>query len=357
MLALRGVLWRTRVPAGVLALAWALLPSAAAAQAPQVTGFDVRDVGPADLGSMTYSFRVFYSDDVAIDVSSIDTLDVSISGPGGPLAVTSASPSSGIDLPRVTATYVVTPPGGSWDPGDDGTYTIALNALQVFDSSGLAVPAVRLLATFVVDVSGIPPQVSSFSFPDVSLADFGETTYSFTIEYSDDMAIDVSSIDTSDVSVGGPGGGLTVTSATPSSGADQPTVTVTYTTTPPGGSWDPADNGTYTIGVIAVQVLDTSAAAVPADPNVGIFAVNATPIAPVPSLGPWSLCALVMALLAMHRLGRRPSRLVCGSTSYGGSSIRPSSRCAGADGSTTWRSGTSAAPSTGVCRITTRPGD
>ena len=50
--------------------------------------------------------------------------------------------------------------------------------------------------------------------------DFSETTYTFMNEYSDVAGIDVSSIDTNDVRVTGPGGRLTVTVADVDIGID-----------------------------------------------------------------------------------------------------------------------------------------
>src|SRR5207247_149964 len=40
-----------------------------------------------------------------------------------------------------TATYRITPPGGSWDGPDTGTYTLTLQSGQVLDTSGAPVPA------------------------------------------------------------------------------------------------------------------------------------------------------------------------------------------------------------------------
>src|SRR5205814_2480358 len=39
-----------------------------------------------------------------------------------------------------TATYQFLAPGGSFDPADDGTYTVTLQSNQVFDVTGLPVP-------------------------------------------------------------------------------------------------------------------------------------------------------------------------------------------------------------------------
>ncbi len=95
-------------------------------------------------------FTVRYSDDRAIDVSSINFGDVRIVGPKG-FAATAA-------LARVNGTgtsydvpYFVTPPGGFWDASDNGTYVIELRAGEVFDVSE-KVASAGSLGTFVVDL-------------------------------------------------------------------------------------------------------------------------------------------------------------------------------------------------------------
>jgi hypothetical protein len=88
-------------------------------------------------GGTIYSFTVTFSDNLAIDRASLSTGDIRVTGPGGisQLAtfvdVTPAGNST-----SCTATYRITAPGGSWGTGDNGTYTIALEANHVFDSAG-----------------------------------------------------------------------------------------------------------------------------------------------------------------------------------------------------------------------------
>jgi hypothetical protein len=122
----------------------AATPSAVINSAPDVTS----------AGGISYQFSVTYSDPNAISIPSIGDGDVSVSGPGG---FSQAATLVFVDInsngtPR-TATYNITPPGGSWDSADDGTYTLAMNANQVFntDSTPLAVPA-GTLGTFNVNI-------------------------------------------------------------------------------------------------------------------------------------------------------------------------------------------------------------
>jgi hypothetical protein len=243
--------------------------------APIVASISVPDVGETEIGNTAYNFTITYTDNSAVDVSTIDIDDVSVTGPSGALVVTSAVEPTGIDGAPRTATYTVTPPGGSWDAADNGTYTIGIIGNEVGDDGApqLFVAADPALTTFNVNATNTSPVVSGVLAEDVIFPNFCETTYSFTIDYSDVAGIDVSSIDTSDVTVTGPGGALTVTGAGVNIGTDGSPRTATYTVNPPGGSWDITDAGTYTIGVTGGEVLDVHGAAVVPNPVLTTFNV------------------------------------------------------------------------------------
>ena len=101
-----------------------------------------------DAGGTSYTFTVVYSDPTGT-VNEIDTTSVInnhtavrvIAPDGTVLPATFVS----IDDPAVgsprTVTYSITPPGGSWDRPDTGTYTIEVVAGQVFDTEGTPVQA------------------------------------------------------------------------------------------------------------------------------------------------------------------------------------------------------------------------
>jgi len=118
-------------------------PTAAIGSHPNVTGT-----------ASYYDFTVVYSDDAAVDVASIATGNVVVSGPnafsGTPTLQSIDTNTNG--TPR-TATYRLTPPGGSWDNGDNGTYTIdtADPPDAAVDTSGNPV-ASTTLGTFTVSV-------------------------------------------------------------------------------------------------------------------------------------------------------------------------------------------------------------
>ena len=94
-------------------------------------------------GGTTYDFTVTYSDDVAVNVGSIDGNDILVSGiKTGTSTVFFSQLASLVSVnntvngtPR-TATYRFTAPGGTWDSTDNGTYSFALQTGQVTDTSG-----------------------------------------------------------------------------------------------------------------------------------------------------------------------------------------------------------------------------
>ena len=104
-------------------------------------------------GGSTQTFTVVFSDNLAIDIASLDGSDIRVTGPGGfnqPATLVSVTPATN-GTPR-TATYQISAPGGSWDNADNGVYTVAVQANQVSDTAGNTV-AVGALGTFNVDVS------------------------------------------------------------------------------------------------------------------------------------------------------------------------------------------------------------
>jgi List-Bact-rpt repeat protein/metallopeptidase family M12-like protein len=105
----------------------------------QVTDVTLPGAGPKQ-------FTVTYSDNVAINVSTIDGQDLRITGPRGynraARFVSIDAPSDG--TPRV-ATYAADPAtGGVWTGSDDGTYTIWMQTNQVSDTEGEWVVAQQL---------------------------------------------------------------------------------------------------------------------------------------------------------------------------------------------------------------------
>jgi hypothetical protein len=90
-------------------------------------------------GGTQYTFTVTYTavSPALIDVSTLGTGNVVVTGPGGftaTPALVNVNPAS--NAGTVVATYAFTPPGGSWSAADNGTYRVALVGDQVTDTSG-----------------------------------------------------------------------------------------------------------------------------------------------------------------------------------------------------------------------------
>jgi subtilisin-like proprotein convertase family protein len=117
-------------------------------------------------GAASYTFTVTYSDNTAVDVSTLDSSDIRVTGPNSFNQVaTFVSVDNNTDgTPRV-ATYQLTPPGGSWDYLDNGTYTVSVESGQVTDTGNNAVAAAAL-GTFAVDIVGTG-SISGLTFNDL----------------------------------------------------------------------------------------------------------------------------------------------------------------------------------------------
>jgi hypothetical protein len=105
-------------------------------------------------GTTSYTFDVRYQDDTAIDIASLGTGDVVVTGPNGFRQVATfiaALPTT--NEPVVAARYRITPPAGVFDAGNNGTYTIEVIANEVKDTAGNALPAGPIPGgTFTVNV-------------------------------------------------------------------------------------------------------------------------------------------------------------------------------------------------------------
>lgn|GEM_PF-6698341 len=97
-------------------------------------------------------FAVTYRDNGAINVSTIDSLDVrvkTVDGFNAPAELVSVSESNGASL--VTAVYRVAAAGTAWDPADNDVYMIDLQPGQIADTTGLTATA-QTIGTFHVDI-------------------------------------------------------------------------------------------------------------------------------------------------------------------------------------------------------------
>jgi hypothetical protein len=112
--------------------------------APPLAELQITDLTQA--GQSSKQFTVTYSDNVAIDVATVDSNDLRVTGPNSydQLAQFVSLNTSGNGTPR-TATYAITPPGGgTWSPSHNGTYAVFMRTNQVADTEGAYVAAGQL---------------------------------------------------------------------------------------------------------------------------------------------------------------------------------------------------------------------
>lgn len=152
----------------------------------------------------------------------------------------------------------------------DGTYKV-----YSVDAGG----NVSAASAGTVTIDNTAPTIGSVSAANVNSA--GGSTYDFTVTYADaGSGLDTASFDGNDITVTGPN-----SYSSPATYVSHSGNTATYRITPPGGTWDGADAGTYTIALAASQVRDTAGNYVAASANVGSFDVSFNP-APVVATPP-----------------------------------------------------------------------
>ena len=164
---------------------------------------------------------------------------------------------------EVRALFRFTPPGGFWDIGDAGSYTITFKGGAVTDNNGNT-NAVSLTRDFAVPASDA--YASTVSPPSLWPATVdGASSYKFTLSFYDlDTAFDLASFDAGDVEVRDPDGALLpVQFISRSATNGNRSVYATYSFTPPGGTWDDDDIGAYAVRVPSGRVLHSTGTSVP----------------------------------------------------------------------------------------------
>ncbi|MEG3911882.1 Ig-like domain-containing protein, partial [Microcoleus sp. w2-18aC6] len=140
--------------------------------APTVTINPVADITTA--GGTSQSLTVTFSDNNAVDVSSLDSSDILINWSGGDIPAKFVSVDTNSNGTPRTATYSFIPPGESWANTDNGTYTIKLQASQVKDSLGNFNVA-GSLGTFNVNIAVPVPKPTPIPIPPVTPTTTTET--------------------------------------------------------------------------------------------------------------------------------------------------------------------------------------
>src|SRR5262249_33279926 len=87
-------------------------------------------------GATAYTFQITYTDDTAVNVSTLGNGNVQVTGPNGfSQAATFVSVDTNTNGTPRTATYSITPPGGAWRPSAYRTYNVSVVANQVAEPS------------------------------------------------------------------------------------------------------------------------------------------------------------------------------------------------------------------------------
>ncbi|MGL4375657.1 MAG: hypothetical protein ACRCT1_04420, partial [Microcoleaceae cyanobacterium] len=136
----------------------------------------------------------------------------------------------------------------------NGNYQLTLSAAN----SGISDRAGNLLNTNATDTWSSDFTAPSAAVSLTNINEAGGITNNFTVTYTDDNAVNVTSLNSNNIIVTGPNGfsqQATLVNVTPTNNGTP--VTATYSFTPPGGSWDTADNGIYTVQLQPNQVSDT----------------------------------------------------------------------------------------------------
>jgi len=249
-------------------------------------------------GQTSYFFSVGYRDDIGINASSIDSNDILVTGANGFQQTATLDSSTSYFSTFRTATYRLTVPPGGWNASNNGTYQLVLQPNQISDVNG-NFAAAATIGSFSVNVNA-PPQVAAIAASPLTTE--GQSTYTFSVTYSDDIALNASSIDSNDIQVTNVFNGFVQTATLVGSPVVNGTsYTATYQLTAPRGTWNASNNGTYRLWLNANQISDATGKF--ALPNtIGSFQINITdPFSPLYGYG------LVDASAAVARaIGQAP---------------------------------------------------
>ena len=117
----------------------------------------------------------------------------------------------------------------------------------------------------VVRSSAVIPPTAALTAADITT--IGLTQQTFQVTYIDNLAVDASSLDDSDIRVTGPDGyDAAARLVSVNVAGDGTPRTATYAVSPPGSAWIETNNGTYEVSLQAGQVSDTEGASADAGP-------------------------------------------------------------------------------------------
>jgi len=105
-------------------------------------------------GTRAYTFVVEYESDIALNLNSLDTGDIMVTGPNGySRTARLMGVINTVNPLAVSAVYRIEAPGNNWDPTDDGVYNIGLVAGEVANTAA-ETNAAAALGSFNVSAAG-----------------------------------------------------------------------------------------------------------------------------------------------------------------------------------------------------------
>jgi uncharacterized protein YkwD len=164
----------------------------------------------------------------------------------GAVFSTTTFASGGYSLQLAPGSYAVSASGGPLAEGVDfGTVTIGSENVKADFVPGVTRPLDTTPPTATLTQALRKRSASRY--------------YAFTVTYADETALDPATFDDYDIQVEGPGGYVRYANFdSGNSTAPGTTRVVNYVVKGPGGAWDAADNGVYTITLRRRQVRDTA---------------------------------------------------------------------------------------------------
>lgn len=216
---------------------------------------EVSDI--AQPSSTAQTLRITFTDDTALNAATFDARDIVVMGPKNFAQLASFAGVDQTGNGQVRAvTYLLPAPGGTWDRADNGTYNVLLQSGQVADTSGNRMRS-RTVGSFKVEVPDTTPPTAVLNAPNLTTA--GSSSHNLIVVWSDDTAIDVIRLDSSDLLITGPGGfnQLAAFEAVDLTINGTPRIT-TYRVAAPAGGWTASHNGTYVVSIRENQVADDS---------------------------------------------------------------------------------------------------
>lgn len=225
-------------------------------------------------------FTVTFSDNYLLDASTIRTGSVEIDLPDGNVVQPSLVSTSQGDNGSVVGLFEMAAPSGIFNATANGQYVLSVAVNGFSDTSGNSgAPGPIAEFNFTADV--IPPVASTTDF--VAPAK-DATQMSFSVTYTDNVAVDVSSIKSGTLSVTIPDGSVvnpTIVSTT----ATGSSILVSYSMNAPGGVFNSAANGNYSLQLLAGGFAD-AAGNLAVAATIGAFTLNVDTIAPTVSVAP-----------------------------------------------------------------------